>query len=111
MECTVTQFKRCDVVKVKGRIDNFTAPQLAQVLTDLQINNRFRIVCDMSEVDFLSSAGWWTLIRAQKTSRRWHRGEVVLVGLKEPIRDSMKLVGIGPYFKQFDDVAAAVGSF
>jgi anti-sigma B factor antagonist len=65
----------------------------------------------MAEVDFMSSKGWWVLIETQKTCRRYNRGEVVLVNLQEKLRDSLNLVGMGSYFKVFDDVTMAVGSF
>jgi anti-sigma B factor antagonist len=40
-----------------------------------------------------------------------NRGELVLVKLDERIRESMDLVGITPYFKIYDDLLEAVGSF
>jgi anti-anti-sigma regulatory factor len=40
-----------------------------------------------------------------------NRGELVLVNLDQRIKESMDLVGIGPYFKAFDDLTEAVGSF
>ncbi len=32
MEITVQEFKHCDMITVKGRVDSSTAPQLAQAL-------------------------------------------------------------------------------
>ena len=32
MEITVQEFKHCDMITVKGRVDSATAPQLAQAL-------------------------------------------------------------------------------
>jgi anti-anti-sigma regulatory factor len=40
-----------------------------------------------------------------------NRGELVLVKMDERIRESMDLVGIGPYFKIYDELIDAVGSF
>ena len=32
MDITVQEFKHCDMISVKGRVDSATAPQLAQAL-------------------------------------------------------------------------------
>jgi anti-sigma B factor antagonist len=111
MEISVTQYKRCDLVKANGRIDSSTAPQLEEALQSITDAGRFKIVFDMSDVHFMSSKGWWVLIQAQKKCKRYKRGELVLARVREEIRSSLDLVGMGTYFKIFDDVTAAVGSF
>ncbi len=111
MEVTTTQYKRCDLVQVTGRVDSSTAPQLETALAAITDDGRFKIVLDLSKVSFVSSRGWWVLIGAQKNCKRFNRGEVALVGVQKDIRDSLELVGMGDYFKSFDDVTSAVGNF
>jgi anti-sigma B factor antagonist len=111
MEINTTQHKRCDVVTVNGRIDSYTAPQLEEALKSVTEDGRYKIVLDMENVDFMSSKGWWVLIDAQKTCKRYNRGELVLSGIQSRIKESLDLVGIGSYFRIFDDVTSAVGSF
>lgn len=111
MDIVTTQLKRCDIVKINGRIDSYTAPQVEEAVKSLLDKGRYKIVLDMGDVDFMSSKGWWVLIEAQKACRRYNRGEVVLVDLQEKLRESLNLVGMGSYFKVFDDVTEAVGSF
>jgi len=111
MEISVNHLKRCDLVTITGRIDHLTTPELVDAFNSIQKGGTFRIIVDLSQVDFISSAGWWALINAQKVSKQYNRGEVVLVGLQPQIRSSMDLVGIGQYFKQYSDTLQAVGSF
>ena len=111
MEVTTKQFKRSDLVKATGRIDSQTAPQLAEVFDALTEEDRFRIVFDMSEVEFLSSAGLRVLINAQKTCKRWNRGELVLANVSQRIQETLDLAGFVPLFRFSDDVLEAVGSF
>jgi anti-sigma B factor antagonist len=111
MEITTTHYKRCSVVKAKGRVDGLTAPQLEEALNAVNDGGIYKIVLDMEEVDFMSSAGWWVLIETQKRCKRYNRGEVILAVVQERIRSSLDLVGMGSYFKIFDDVTAAVGHF
>lgn len=89
------------------RIDHFTAPQLDETFKQLLDNGHYHVVFDMSQIDFVSSAGWWVLIKAQKACKQDDRGEVVLVGLQEPIRESMNMIGIGQFFRQFDQLSEA----
>ena len=111
MEVTTNQLKRCDLVTATGRIDSATAPRLAEVLAGIHEEGRFRIVFDMSGVEFISSAGLRVLISAQKTCKRWNRGELVLASVPQKIYDVLDLAGFVPLFKLFDEDVEAVGSF
>jgi anti-sigma B factor antagonist len=111
MKLTTEQFKHCDLVKVAGRIDGQTAPQLAEALDAITGAERFKIVFDMSDVDFISSAGLRVMIDVQKTCKRWNRGQLVLAALPERIYETLDLTGFVPLFNIFDNVLHAVGSF
>lgn len=111
MEITIKEFKRCNLIKAIGRIDSSTAPQLAEAFDKINEANCFRIVFDMSEVQFISSAGLRVLINAQKTCKRWNRGELILAGVPQRIHEALDLAGFLPLFKFYDDAVEAVGSF
>ena len=111
MEITTTEYKRCQVVKAQGRVDSYTAPELEEVLNGVTANGTYKIVFDMSEVDFMSSKGWWVLFETEKKCRGYNRGEFVLEVVQDRIRESLDLVGMGSYFKVFEEVTSAVGSF
>ncbi len=111
MDITTTPYNRCVVVKTSGRIDGSNAPELGKALKAIEESGKFNIVFDMSEVTFIASAGWWILIDAQKNAKKLNRGELVLVQVDKSIKDSLNLVGMSSYFKIFDDLTAAVGSF
>jgi anti-sigma B factor antagonist len=111
MDFEVTEYKRSTVLYTSGRVDSYTAPELENALNQLVEQGQYNIIFDMRDVTFVSSAGWWALIRVQKEVKKMSRGEVVLVKLDERIKESMDLVGIGNYFKIFTEVIDAVGSF
>ena len=111
MEISLTEYKRCDVIVVKGRIDSSTAPKLEEALNSITESGRYKIVIDMTETNFVSSKGWWTLIETQKKCKRYRRGEVILVNVLSEIRSSLDMVGMGSYFQIYDDLTAAVASF
>lgn len=111
METKVTNFKHCDLVKVKGRVDSATAPQFTEVLQNITDKGHFKMVLDFSEIEFISSAGLRVLINTQKTCKRYNRGEVVLAHVPANIFAALDLSGFTALFQIFDDVTGAVGTF
>lgn len=110
MDFEITEYKRSTVLYTSGRIDSYTAPEVEEALTQLIEKGQYNIIFDMRDVTFVSSAGWWALIRVQKEVKKMNRGELLLVKMDERIRESMDLVGIAPYFSVFDDLIDAVGN-
>jgi anti-sigma B factor antagonist len=96
MEVTTTQYKRCDLVTAMEALTN---------------NGRYKIVLDMSGVEFMSSAGLRVLISTQKSCKRFNRGEVVLACVPQRIFEALDLAGFVPLFRFFDNLTAAVASF
>lgn len=111
MELEHSSHKDCDLVKVSGRIDTATSDELEKKLKEIQAGGVYDIVLDMSDVDFMSSRGFWVLVESQKASKKNGKGQVVLAAVPEKIKSSLELVGMSEYFAFFDDVVAAVGSF
>lgn len=111
MEITTSEYKRCDLVKVSGRIDSFTAPRLSELLNQITEQGKYRIALDLSDVDYVSSAGLRVMIDVQKTCKFLNRGEMVLISVPKRIYETLELAGFVPLFKFFDDETTAVGSF
>lgn len=110
MEITIQRLKRVDIVKPIGRVDSATAPQLAETLRGLVDEKRCRVVLDMSELGYLSSAGLRVLIEAQRACRRWNRGNLVLAMPSDPIRRTLDLAGFLVLFEVYDSLVEAAGS-
>lgn len=111
MEITNQEFKHCDLVKVKGRVDSSTAPEFSKALEKINTAGRYKIAVDMSELEYMSSAGFRALLSAQRNCKKYNRGEVVLVSVNERIREALELAGFTELFKSFDNSLDAVGSF
>ena len=111
MEITVQEFKHCDLISVKGRVDSATAPQLAHALETANENGKYKLVLDMNALEYMSSAGFRALLAAQRNSKKYNRGEVVLANVPVRIREALELAGFTELFKTFDDTLAAVGHF
>jgi anti-sigma B factor antagonist len=111
MEITTRHYKHCDLLNVKGRVDSYTAPQLSEAIEAVNKAGGYKIVLDMTGLEYMSSAGFRALLLGQKTCKRYNRGEIVLASVPKRIYDALELTGFTPLFKIFDDITAAVGSF
>jgi anti-sigma B factor antagonist len=111
MEIQTNEYKRCDVVKITGRIDSQTSPRLSEAFKAINDKGQYKIVCEMSAVDFISSSGLWVLVNAQKLCKRYNRGEIVLTNVPTRIVAAMELAGFNEYFKKYDNLIDAVGNF
>lgn len=110
MEITVQEFKHCDLFKVKGRVDSATAPEFSSALEKSNNNGRYKFAVEMSELEYMSSAGFRALLSAQRTCK--HKGgELVLVSVPKRIHEALELAGFTELFRTFDDTLTAVGSF
>ncbi len=110
MEVQTKQFRRCDVVVATGRIDTETVKTLAESFALIKGAGRHRIVLNMKDVTYISSAGLGELIETQNTCKR-NRGELVLAYVPQRIKEALDLAGLTPLFKLYDDETEAVGSF
>lgn len=111
MEISVTNYKRCDIIKAVGRVDSSTSSILLTTFNSILDNGRYRIVFNMSDVNFISSAGLRVLISTQKNCKRYNRGELVLSNVPENILAALDLAGFLALFRIFKSEVEAVGSF
>ncbi len=111
MEISTQEFKHCNLVKVVGRVDSATAPDFTKALDEANDAGQYKIVVDMSELEYMSSAGFRALLATQRNCKRYNRGELVLAAIPDRIREALELAGFTELFKTFNDPLEAVGSF
>ncbi len=111
MEITTKEFKHCHLVALNGRVDSATAPQFTQVMDGLIDKGVYKFVIDMSALEYMSSAGFRALLGAQRSCKRYNRGEVILASVPQRIHEALELAGFTELFKTFPEPLEAVGSF
>ncbi|HPU51912.1 MAG TPA: STAS domain-containing protein [Burkholderiaceae bacterium] len=84
------------VIAVIGRLDNATAPALGDRLSQV-LQTRRALLIDLSRLDYISSAGFRTLLVAGKQARQ-SDAQVVLSGLSVQVR---QLFEVGGFLKLF----------
>jgi len=108
MEITVKELNQIELIAIKGRVDSVEASRFAQALESANHRGKYKLVVDMSQLEYMSSAGFRALGDAQRNSKRHNRGEVVLVQMPSLIREALDLVGLAEYFNIFDNVTSAL---
>jgi anti-sigma B factor antagonist len=111
MNISITDLKHCSLVKLSGRIDSASSPQLQEEVDKVLSKGQHKIVFDLAGVEFMSSAGLRVLVITQKNCRKHGHGELVLAATPQNIMAALELTGFVPLFKFFDDPLVAVGSF
>jgi anti-sigma B factor antagonist len=97
-------------MKVKGRVDSESAPELDTALSKLLNENRNKIVLNLQGVDFLSSAGLRAMVKALKGAQK-SGGDVRLVSVSEPIEVILRTVGMMQMFKMYSTSEEAAAGF
>lgn len=111
MEITTKQFNNCDLLTISGRVDSNTAPQLAEALEEITGNGRYKIVLDMTDLEYMSSAGFRALLSNQRECKKLSRGEIVLAAVPKRVQEALELAGFTELFKTFPEAVEAVGNF
>jgi anti-sigma B factor antagonist len=104
MEITKSQHNHICVVKASGRVDSFTSPRLADTFRLILESRQYILVFNMTEIDYISSAGLRVMIDVQKTCRQDSKGELVLVGVQKRIYETLELAGFVALFRFFNSV-------
>lgn len=93
------------VAGLSGEIDGRTAPAVQESLLPW-IEKYPKLVLDMREVSFLSSAGLRMMLLLYRAATAC-QGRLALVGLSEQIRDVMAATGFLHFFVVENDAASA----
>lgn len=110
MEFTSRKIFDVTLIKVQGRIDHNTSkdfenalkPHLDQCITGEQK----KIIIDLNEVDFITSAGLRVLMIAAKTCYK-QKGEIVVAALQPRIQEIFKISRFDLVLKSFPTVKSA----
>jgi anti-anti-sigma factor len=97
------------VAKISGRLDSSSAPSAEEQLTLLIANSTPRLVIDLSNLEYISSAGLRVLlVVARKVQQA--QGKLSLFGLAPGVRDVFSISGFDTIFTVRDDAAAAIAA-
>ncbi|HET9359692.1 MAG TPA: STAS domain-containing protein [Vicinamibacterales bacterium] len=105
MSLKIVQHANPPTIALTGRLDTNTAPQLDEVLNQvLSVGGVSRLVFDLSELQYLSSAGIRCFIRARKALEA-DGGKVAILNPQPAVRKVLDIVKAIPAGGVFRNVA------
>ena len=110
MDTSITDIKRVTVVAVNGRVDSATAPDLEAALKQLVDGAKTQIVLDLTDVDYMSSAGLRAMVSTLKSVKRAN-GDLRLANPSSRVAEVLRLAGLTSIFSIYPSQTDAVGSF
>lgn len=106
------EMKRVTLLEVAGRVDSTTATQLGEALNEVIDEGRNRLVLDLENVEYMSSAGLRELVSALKrVNNLAGTGDLRLANPSDRVREVLELAGLDEIFKIYPTQLDAVGSF
>ena len=107
MRTRLNMFGSTAVLTVSGRIDATSAPVLEQTLLATVDEKTGPIIVDMSEVDYVSSAGLNVTLLAAKALAKTSR-QLVVAGVNDDVADVMRLTGVDKLIMLSESLDAAI---
>ena len=110
MNITHEQKDAVTVVAISGSLDALTAPQLTETLSDVMRQGNHKLVVNLAQLDYTSSAGLRVLLSTVKEARQ-HGGDLRIAAVQPNVKKVFEMSGFTSILKSFSDVTTAVASF
>jgi anti-sigma B factor antagonist len=104
------QHGKVTVAKCTGFIDSQTALAIETAITDLIAKKMYKIIIDLSKIDYVSSAGWGIFVGYVRDLRK-SGGDLKFVNMKNEVREIFELLDFTNILEYFGDIESAVKAF
>jgi anti-anti-sigma factor len=94
------------IIGISGNLDANTAQQAQDEIMPLVVPD-CRLVLDMSQCEYVSSAGLRLMLMIAKKIKTTESGKWCLASVSEEIMDVMEMTGFSQFFQTFDSVSGA----
>ncbi|MBK9051343.1 MAG: STAS domain-containing protein [Chloroflexi bacterium] len=94
------------LVEISGRLDQDQAPLLENELTQLIQDAQYHLIVDLSQVDYINSAGLRCLVGTWRKARE-QGGNLWLTGLNDRLKEVFSMVGFDKVFQIYPTISAA----
>jgi anti-sigma B factor antagonist len=98
------------IIKLGGYLDQSTAQEHEQVLDSLLKSSCYRIILDLSEAEYISSAAWGIFISKIKELRD-RGGDLKLARMKPDVFEVYQILEFFWFIKSYDSIEAALADF
>ena len=110
MDITERSENDINVFVLKGRIDTEGAIDLDLALQAAVLGRKHKMVLDMAQVRYISSAGLRTMADVL-TKNQEQGGDLKLVALNRKVQRVLRIIGFDKFFSIYDTLEAAIADF
>ncbi|MFQ5407743.1 MAG: STAS domain-containing protein [Anaerolineales bacterium] len=110
MDVSTQETNGVSVMAVTGRVDSATAPDLETALKGLVEGEKKKIVLNLHDVEYMSSAGLRAMVSTLKALKRVN-GDLRLCTPSPRVEEVLRLAGLTSIFQIYSSQEDAVGSF
>jgi anti-anti-sigma factor len=98
------------VIRIYGLIDTNTAGEVGSCLQKVVKEPCFKIIFDLANVSYISSAGWGIFIGEIRNVRD-HQGDIKLAAMLPDVEEIFKVLEFDSILKSYPAVAEATAAF
>jgi len=103
-------FEKVKILALEGRFDNYTAPQIRDLILSVAKSDAAQLVVDLKGVTFVDSTALATLVQAMKWCRQ-QGGDLRLCNLRPEVRMIFELTRLDKAFEIFPARRQATAAF
>lgn len=105
IDITVTKEDKCSIVYVSGKINAMTSEELEDRLLGIIENGEKKIILDLANTDYISSAGLRVLIVV--TKYLYDSGYFCICNASDNVREIIEMAGFNAFMTLYDDLETA----
>lgn len=98
------------IITARGFIDTTTAPELEKKLEEQLALNKYKIIVNLENIDYVSSAGWGVFVSEIREIRE-NNGDLVLVNMSPDVYDVYELMEFSSILRSYDSIEEAIAGF
>jgi len=110
LEIAISDMSQVRLLQVSGRVDSISADELHNVLESAIQTGATKLVVDLQDVAYMSSAGLRELVSALKQLHK-RTGDLRLASPSERVMEVLELAGLDTIFKIFPTSTEAISSY
>lgn len=103
-------FDDVNIIELKGYLDAHTAPVLEKTISDLIGDNKYKIVVNFSELDYISSAGLGVFMSFIENVRN-NGGDIKFSAMSDKIYNIFDLIGFPLIYEFYKSDEQAIEKF
>jgi anti-sigma B factor antagonist len=96
---------------LNGRFDARSAESVEEKVNEILDGGNYKLVVDLSGVDYISSAGLRVLLAVLRRARKEDGGDVRLAGIQPQVQQVFDIAGFTQLFRIFPSEEKAVESY